>query len=190
MQSEARAKKNIIVFIGLTAFCLLLYWADKKSFILPTKALVQKPFLLFSTPFYHLARSATSFYDFTASWPQRQSEYQQMQQRLNQIETADNSLSICLSENEKIKKMLGAGLPAKWKFLPVRVIGVRDGLRIDKGAADGVQVGMSVVSESVLVGRISKVNQHDSLVQLPDGVGQKIPVAVKPAQAKVTQGQA
>ena len=73
-------------------------------------------------------------------------------------------------ENARMRKLLGVDLPAVWKFLPARVAAAdEEKLLIVAGQADGVEQGMSVVSEAgVLVGRVGRVSA---------GVSEVVPVA-------------
>ena len=111
----------------------------------------------------------------------------QLQGRLSQLALEQNQLSSCLEENEKIKKLLGAPLPPQWKFLEARVMGIAEKMRIDKGQKDGVKEGMMVISENILIGRVIKVNENDSLVQLLTDNDLKMPVLVKKPNADKTQ---
>lgn len=61
------------------------------------------------------------------------------------------------------------------KLLPAKVVGMKSFLPgyslpeqfvIDKGASDGLAKGMTVVYENVLIGQISEVREHVSLVDL------------------------
>jgi len=52
-------------------------------------------------------------------------------------------------------------------------------MRIDLGRKDGVEKGMTVVTENIYVGQIISVGERDSLVQLPNDPNSKIPVAIK-----------
>jgi len=106
--------------------------------------------------------------------------------RLRQLAVEQNQLSLCQEENEKIKKLLGASLSAKWQFMEAKVIGINEKMKIDKGAKAGLQPGMTVVSENVLLGKIETVVDNESSIQMVYEPNLKIPVVVKrPNQAGV-----
>ena len=88
-----------------------------------------------------------------------------------------------------MRRLLGAPLPAKWKFLPAKVMGNGEKIRIDKGEKDGVKKGMIVVSENILVGRIVSLTQKSSLLELPISPGVILPVVVKRAGNKGIQAR-
>jgi rod shape-determining protein MreC len=123
-----------------------------------------------------VAKSITSITGTT-----REREIVLLEGKLRQLAVEQNKLSLCLEENEHLKKLLGAPLPAKWKFQEARVVGISEKLRIDKGKKDGVKEGMMVVSENILVGKVVAVEENTSLVQLVSDPGAKIPVVVKRA---------
>lgn len=71
------------------------------------------------------------------------------------------------SENEQLRRQLGAPLPASYQFIPGRVIAVYDRMEINIGQKDGVKEGMTVVLETTFVGKIKTVSQNRSTVILP-----------------------
>lgn len=91
------------------------------------------------------------------------------------IAVLEGQIATLKSENEAMRRLLGAKLPASWKFTPARVIGApADDLQIDKGAQEGIKKGMAVVLDNVLVGKISWVGEHFSRVLLPSSTNAKI----------------
>lgn len=106
-------------------------------------------------------------------------EITRLQVELQRLAIEKNQLSVCLEENEKMRKLLGAPLPSAWKFLPAKVVGLAEKMRIEGGRKDGVEEGMIVLSENILVGRVVEVGKNSSLVQLPTTPGVKIPVVAK-----------
>lgn len=106
--------------------------------------------------------------------------------KLRQLAVEQNQFSLCQEENERIKKMLGANLPAKWQFMEAKVIGLSDKMKIDRGEKEGIKAGMIILSENILLGRVETVQEHQSLVQMVYQPNLKIPVVVKrPNQAGV-----
>jgi len=75
-------------------------------------------------------------------------------------------------ENERLRGMLGFSSSQTYRFLPTQLLSYplsfreRNLVRIDKGMADGVFVGMPVVSAQGLVGRVHRVEARRSEVLL------------------------
>jgi rod shape-determining protein MreC len=127
-----------------------------------------------------LVKSITSITGSTSiKSTKREEEIFRLEGKLRQLAVEQNQLNSCLEENEKIKKLLGAPLPANWKFMEARVVGISEKMRIDKGEKDGVKEGMMVISENILVGKVVKANENDALIQLLSDSNLKMPVVVK-----------
>ncbi len=69
-------------------------------------------------------------------------------------------------ENEAMRVMLGAPLPASWKFIPAPVIGTGEMFSIGAGEEQGVLVGDAVVWEETLLGVVTNVSGRKSSVRL------------------------
>jgi rod shape-determining protein MreC len=70
-------------------------------------------------------------------------------------------------DNQRCQKFLNSPLPAEWRFVLAHSLGIREGvLTLDKGAKDSVQVGDTVVSDQVLVGRVVESLPHNCRVEL------------------------
>jgi len=64
----------------------------------------------------------------------------------------------CQEEDKSARRLLGASLSPKLKFLPAHLLGLReDRFKIDVGSHQGVGKDAWVVSENILVGKIIKV---------------------------------
>ena len=88
-------------------------------------------------------------------------------------------------ENAALKKQAGVTSPLGQKYLAAKNLGIHDGLMtIDKGEKDGVGKGMIVLSEGILVGRISATSPFSSRVSLPTKENNKIPVKILPSSEK------
>ena len=78
------------------------------------------------------------------------------------------------AENQELRKLLGANLPASWQFIPAKILSLKDGrLTLSAGSKDGAQAGMNVLvlaeAEShtgILIGKISRVDPYLAQVDL------------------------
>jgi len=167
MQSESR--RNLSFFLFLIFFSGLLFFFDRFGWLGGLRS-------FFASPFLSLEKK---IHGFQAKSDGELTDWQEWA-------VDQNQLISCLSENEKMRRLLGAPLPPSWKFLPASVINVNEKMLLDKGKAEGVELGMAVVFENILVGRVSLVHLHSSLIQLVRTPGTKIPVVVKrPNQAGI-----
>jgi len=176
-------EENLKKTAFLTGLLLLISFL---FFLLSSKPWFGKFLGFLVKPIQPLERNLLLTYQKSTSWTTyfstlkaKDQQIFQLQGQLNQLALQQNQLSSCLEENEKIKKLLGSPLPAQWRFMEARVMGMTEKMRIDKGQKDGVREGMMIVSENILVGKVIKANENDALIQLLSDANTKIPVLVK-----------
>lgn len=174
-----REKKEFFLFFFLCFVCGLLLLGDKKGLIKPVRGILERPILAAEGKIYPLNYSINQLLNYFSSKSEFQKKIRELEEENRRFAADQNALSSCLEENAKMRRLLGAPLPAKWKFLPAKVVGVSEEMRIDKGEKDGLKKGMIVVSENILVGQISEVGENFSMVQMPITSGVKIPVIVR-----------
>lgn len=172
-------KKNFVFVLILFFLSGVLFFTDQKGWLEGIKGVFQKPIVATEKRIYFFKQLADSFVRPLIYRRYLEGELLRLQVDVQKLAVDQNKLSSCLEENEKMKKLLGAPLSPKWKFLPAKVAGISSEMRIDKGLKDGVEEGMTVVSENILVGKVITVGNNDSLIQLPTTAGTKIPVIVK-----------
>jgi len=172
-------RKNLLIFLLLLFLSLLLFFLDQKGWISPVRGIVEQPVLFVEERIHSLGLSLSRPFGILSFWRSGEQEIMRLQGQLRQLAVDSSQLSACLEENEEMRRLLGAPLPPEWKFLPAKVVGMTDKMRIDKGRQDGVEEGMMVVSENILVGKIVSVEERSALAQLPTDPNSKIPVAVK-----------
>lgn len=171
-------KKEYFWFFLLGLLSLLFLFFDYRGWLKTVRGGLERPVLGIEE----------KIYGFFTSHRQPEEEILKLEGKLRQMAVDQNQLASCLEENEKMKKLLGAPLPPSWKFLPAKVVGLSTQMRLDKGEKDGVKQGVMVVSENILVGRVSSVETHSCLVTLPITPNIKIPVVVKSAQGVQARG--
>jgi cell shape-determining protein MreC len=92
---------------------------------------------------------------------------QQLQQENNQLLTQLAQLQEIKKDNQALHDQFQTATPAPQKLLPADVIGSQqNALLINKGSADTLQVGDVVLVKDNLIGKITKVTPHISLVTL------------------------
>ena len=95
----------------------------------------------------------------------------EMAKRLGELESLRAQLAEAVSENRRLKQMLGFAREVETRSVAVRVIGRNPDtwfstLVIDRGRADGVEKDDPVVSSGGLVGRVYKVTDRTATVLL------------------------
>jgi rod shape-determining protein MreC len=186
MPKEPLIKKNERLLLILLLCSLLLFFLSQKKWISGLESGLARPLNWLEGKTLVGWQSLQNNFNNLGKTQEEQKKILLLEGRLRQLAVEQNQLSLCQEENEKVKKMLGASLPAKWQFMETRVIGLNEKMKIDKGVKAGLQPGMIVVSENILLGRIETVAENESLVQMVYEPNLKIPVVVKrPNQAGI-----
>lgn len=167
---EAKKEKEIKLFISLIFSSLILIGLDKRGWL----NWLKRPVEQISNPVkkslhWSFKNFQFSIFNFQSS---SQTEPAILQEKIDFLERENADLKVKLSqlekENESIKKLLGAPLPAIWRFIPAKVLSVKNGIMtINQGLDVGIKENQVVVFENVLVGRIIKVNPQLSKIMLP-----------------------
>jgi rod shape-determining protein MreC len=172
---KTKLNRELVLFLLLLFLCGFLFWADKNGWLKSIRGSLEKPILLMEGRLYLLKVNLSPWLKNA----EREKELNELKaERIQNLEE-QNQLSVCLEENEKMRRLLGAPLPAKWKFIPARVVGISSLIRLDKGEKDGLKIGMNIVDQNLLVGKVVSVEQNSALGQTPLSPGVKIPVLVR-----------
>lgn len=166
---------------------LLLILGDIFGIITLAKDLVKSPLLSFEALILGQYQNfQTAFADLKKDdWQQ-----ERLKEKIRQLAVEQNQLSSCLEENEKLRKLLGLPLPSDWQYIDARPLGiVGSSMKIGRGSKDGLEKGMMVIADGILVGRLTKLERHTSSVALIKDAGNKIPVVVKKPKSFGIQGR-
>jgi len=185
---DERFKKISFLFLVLVFFSFLLFFFDKKGWISPVFSLLRKPINRVEQSFFESYKNISTFFSFS-SRDATDKKIIGLEGKLRYLAQEENKLSSCLEENKRIKRLLGASLPIKWQFMEARVIGVSEKMRIARGKKDGLEEGMNVMAENILVGKIVFVDEDTSLIQLANDFSSKIPVEVKRPDVEGSQAR-
>lgn len=93
----------------------------------------------------------------------------ELESRLREMEVAIAENRELREENRQLRRLLDIRQYPGWTVLQAQLL-TRDpalwdlGFTIDKGSADGISAGSLVLSDDHVIGRVSTVNQHHSMV--------------------------
>lgn len=184
MKIDAKNKeKTILLFTSLILISLGLMGLDKLGWLNWLKRPMEK--------LINPARE--KIYQQNSKIPKLQnskgSDLVVLQEELEEVERENAGLKVKLKgleqENAAMKRLLGAPLSPAWKFIPAKVISVRDGIMtVNQGLDVGIKQGDVVVFENVLVGRIIKVNPFLSKIKLVVNKNTSIKVEIMEINSK------
>ncbi len=92
---------------------------------------------------------------------------QKLEQENNQLRMQLSQMQELQKDNQALHDQFKVNSPASKTLLPADIVGMQqNALLIDKGEQDSVQVGDVVVVNDNLVGKVTKITPHISLVTL------------------------
>jgi len=115
-------------------------------------------------------------------------DYQKTKYRLGQFESKDLSNQILILENIKYKQLVDDYfIKDKEIFAKVLIDKSSPFLRsvvLNKGSKNNIELGMAVLDEDYLVGKVVEVNFFTSRVLLLSDINSKIPVSILPGEVQ------
>lgn len=92
-----------------------------------------------------------------------------LRQRLEALRAREQGHRELAEENARLRRLLKFRAESSWKTIPAEVIGREwgpwsRGFLVDRGARDGIRLGMAVITPSGLVGRVTEVGRSSSRV--------------------------
>ena len=165
MKNKKQIEKNFIVFLSLFILSFVLIGLDKWRKL----EWLKRPEEVLTNPI------KKRIYTFKLKLAKKKIKEKTALELKKKAESAAQENSVLKvkidnleKENTAMRKLLGAPLPAVWKFIPAQVLSVKNGsIIIDKGRDDGLKENQIAVFKNILVGRIIKVNPHLSKIKLP-----------------------
>ena len=156
-------EKNIVLFLSLLALSFIFIGFDKLNWL----NWLKRPVEILTNPVKQ------AVYNFSKQFNKKDIDSNYiLQGKSDFLEMENTDLKVKIKsleqENTAMKKLLGAPLPVSWKFIPVKVLSVSNGIMaINQGSDAGIKEGMVVIFENVLIGKIIKVNPRLSKIMLP-----------------------
>lgn len=161
-----RRGQRIIVII---AAGLVLVLANARGWLSPLHRLAAATISPISGVFNHSGSSVGSFFGLVGSIKDLGAENRQLAAEnadLRQKLAEDAELR---QQNDALRKQLSFGETAARKLIPAEVVSYqpdnfRQFITISRGKADGISVGMAVIAEGSLVGKVNEVSDHEAKV--------------------------
>ena len=111
-------------------------------------------------------------------------EYKINKNKLNELESRSINSNYILEENERLRKLIDEYI-VQTNEIVGKVLLDKDSpflksIIVNKGSKDEIQLGMAVLDEGYLVGKVVEVNFSTSRILLISDLNSKIPVALEP----------
>jgi len=195
MSQKFFSQKRVKLIVTL-AVCGLLIFFNPKGFFTPVRWVFSRVSYPFQKTFYLLSGEIRSGADFLGSISELKNENKNLIKENDRLSFEITLLKDEKNENEKLRDQLKLAPREKFQLEASFVIGQdlqrsESWLLIDKGANAGIKTGMPViVSDGILVGKISEVYSNTAKVILLTDSGSVINAVDVETEAKgVIQGE-
>ncbi|HLN19135.1 MAG TPA: rod shape-determining protein MreC, partial [Patescibacteria group bacterium] len=163
---------KLIKLLATTILCLLLVFLNPKGIFSPVKSIFWSISYPFQKTFYILSKKVQGTFDFLDSISDLKKENENLFRENNQLLAELAGLKDTKRINEDLENQLKLAPKGKFDLEAARVIGqdpqkLGSWIMIDKGSLQGVATEMPViVSDGILIGKISEVYPNSSQVEL------------------------
>ena len=188
-------QKKITIIITVLFFGALLVFAGNQGYLdggLNVLRATTSPVGLF---FSNTSGQTSGFIGGLFRLSGLQRENADLKDDLNKIQAQVAQLSQDKKENDRLKALLKFTTTHDFSYLPASVVAydpsnIRGNVTIDRGKNDGMAVGMAVISDGFMVGRIASVSPKTARVQLITDPTSAIPVSLQSADTSgIANGQ-
>lgn len=175
-------RSNRILFLGVClAIALALIATSQVGFLAPIKSIVVAPLNFITGLFNKTTLDAVKIADMSSDVPTLQKRVADLEEALARYQSELVELREVASDYQRLSELVNyTSQTQNQEFIAADVISNADAnaplqtISINKGTRDGIAVGMPVVSQLGLVGRISDVTANASRVLLITDVSSAI----------------
>jgi rod shape-determining protein MreC len=187
--------KKVTMIITIIFFAAILVFAGSRGILdgaFETTRGVTAPAGLF---FSNLSGGTSGFFSGIFQLGRLQSDNASLRDSINKLQAQVAQLSEDKKENDHLKALLGFTKAHDFAYESATVVAydptnIRGNLTIDKGSKNGLKVGMAVISDGFLIGRVGKVDKNTARIQLITDPTSVIPVVIQNSSTSgVANGQ-
>lgn len=169
---------KIRIFLVFLTLCLLVAFLDQRNVLSPVRSVFQFGLSPIVRATYVLKNNFQDALSFITFWKSGEARIKNLEQK--NLELIGKALRVeqLEKENRDLYKQLGTPFPSGHIRLGANVLGVNRFLIVGRGSKDGVRLGQSVVYLDHFIGKVIRVDEGVSFIQLPTDGEIKIPVKV------------
>ena len=181
-----KENKQRFSLIGLIFFSLVLIFLSNLNFVIikflktGINEIVYRISFIASIPEKQIQKSVKIINEHVTMY----SDFKSMEEKIKVLENEKYNTSFLKSENSRLKKLIDEYI-TETDELVAKVLLDKDSpflksIIVNKGSKDKVEIGMAVLDENYLVGKIVEVNYSTSRALLISDLNSKIPIIVEP----------
>tara|TARA_B100001029_G_C15054611_1_gene453367 strand:+ start:1024 stop:1875 length:852 start_codon:yes stop_codon:yes gene_type:complete len=181
-----KENKQRFSLIGLIFFSIVLIFLSNLNFVIikflksGINEIVYRISFIASIPEKQIQKSVKIINEHVTMY----SDFKSMEEKIKVFENEKYNTSFLKSENSRLKKLIDEYI-TETDELVAKVLLDKDSpflksIIVNKGSKDKVEIGMAVLDENYLVGKIVEVNYSTSRALLISDLNSKIPIIVEP----------
>lgn len=175
---------NFRLFVSLAFISLLLVILDSVGFLNGPKFLLQYITVPVQYGLHQMGQNMDKQVQAFLLVRQSALENRALKVQMGELLTENAQLRSQLAETESLVDQYNKLSPQTYDLLPARVISSGRYLNIDKGSADGVKVGQTVVYKDNYIGQVKEVSPKSSRVMMEADPDSKIAVFAQDAAGR------
>ena len=185
-----KENKQRFSLVGLIFFSVVLIILSNLNFVAINyiksglNEIVYRISFIVSIPEKQLQKSITIINEHITMY----SEYKVMENKIRELENNNLNSNFLQAENSRLKRLIDEYITESDELV-AKVLLDKDSpflksIIVNKGSKDKVTLGMAVLDENYLVGKIVEVNYSTSRVLLISDLNSKIPVIIEPGNVQ------
>ena len=183
LKKENKQRFSLILLIFFSLIFLVLGRQNFKpiDYIkISIKEIIYRSTFIISVPENYLKKTYSTIEDHFNLY----GEYSKIKTELKKLKAQDKINDFIISENTRLKKVVDDYIVESDEIIAKILIDKKSpflrSIVVNKGSAEGLKLGMAVLDNSYLIGKVVEVNFSTARVLLLSDLNSKIPVIIEP----------
>ena len=183
LKKENKQRFSLILLIFFSLILLILGRQDFKpiDYIkISIKEIIYRSTFIISVPENYLKKTYSTIEDHFNLY----GEYSKIKTELKKLKAQDVINDFIISENKRLKQVVDDYIVESEEIIAKILIDKKSpflrSIIVNKGSAEGIKLGMAVLDNNYLIGKVVEVNFTTARVLLLSDLNSKIPIIIEP----------
>ena len=183
LKKETKQRFSLILLIFFSLILLVLGRQNFKpiDYIkISIKEIIYRSTFIISVPENYLKKTYSTIQDHFNFY----GEYSKIKTELKKLKAQDKINDFIISENIRLKKVVDDYIVESDEIIAKILIDKKSpflrSIVVNKGSAEGIKLGMAVLDNNYLIGKVVEVNFSTARVLLLSDLNSKIPIIIEP----------
>ena len=183
LKKENKQRFSLILLIFFSLILLILGRQDFKpiDYIkISIKEIIYRSTFIISVPENYLKKTYSTIEDHFNLY----GEYSKIKTELKKLKAQDVINDFIISENKRLKQVVDDYIVESEEIIAKILIDKKSpflrSIVVNKGSAEGIKLGMAVLDNNYLIGKVVEVNFTTARVLLLSDLNSKIPIIIEP----------